>query len=755
MAINKVIDPAGWDFGRRVTQSVKVSSRGLIGNDRSDFLKTASHEFVDLIDRVKVASDEEPIHVIAMGAGESWGSNRNGDFFRREELKKQHPTFEKDAKFFRDHKNKDKSISYGYVKKSAFNDAMDRVELLCMLNKTKEAAERNDGFIADRELEKLAKGDDIAVSMACVLDPDYPVLTRDRGYVSIVDITTSDYVWTHKGRWRKVVQLNRRQYTGDVVTLEISGLPFPVALTADHLMWAQVFSESPTAVDADNGDVDPGVAAGWQHVSHVRSGDLFFHKPVVGHYPGLEAVTSVEEAFELAADGSTVKTGQITAAIFNSDFEVRKAFLAAWMGNDEYRDNLTSGSALQGRDLLASVGIPCNIQKDDDDKYTLQSTSIFDKSSMTLQSDGTFAYHVRSVSVAQVQDAITYNFEVEEDESYSLGGMISHNCRVPYDVCSSCGNKAKTRKDYCTESTCVSSRGEKRGGCKHNLSKISEDGHILHVDNPDPRFFDISNVHRPADRTAYGNRADYLTKAASHSFLPGAEMADMLGITTPPRLLLSGLSTTLPGRVSNQIKLAAALAILEDRPRDDKYIAAMDARITGSFDTADLSRIGAAGSTKAASALTRLADSRIVLSLKDFAAWTNSSADYEKASSHLQHSFNYLIDRPDMESLILGNPFRHAHQGNVSRDSDSLVAKYRDKYAMDAGAAGDRIIRYNLRNYSRPVVKQAAVNDSLGKAESDLLISYSLYKLAALERMTSSDKDFATTARIALAQNCV
>jgi hypothetical protein len=74
---------------------------------------------------------------------------------------------------------------------------------------------------------------------------------------------------------------------------------------------------------------------------------------------------------------------------------------------------------------------------------------------------------------------------------------VSMACRVSYDICSGCGNKARSRAEYCTSRTCI-----KYGGCKQNLGRAFEDGHILHVINPDPLFFDISYVQIPADRTA-------------------------------------------------------------------------------------------------------------------------------------------------------------------------------------------------------------------------------------------------------------
>lgn len=108
---------------------------------------------------------------------------------------------------------------------------------------------------------------------------------------------------------------------------------------------------------------------------------------------------------------------------------------------------------------------------------------------------------------------------------------VSQSCRVKHDVCSSCGNKAKNRSQYCTaESGC------KYGGCRDNLGRTFDDGFHLYVDNPHCTFFDISDVSdtRGADRTAFitGKVANNDLRVAG-----GAELADMLGLVAPEYLL--------------------------------------------------------------------------------------------------------------------------------------------------------------------------------------------------------------------------
>lgn len=268
--MEKVIPVSGWDFGDQPACLAKFASDGrLHWEDARRLIKRAGEEFVELARRIELHPGEEAVHQIAMGATEAYGPNRNGDGFKEATLKEYHPTFVKFARVYRNHVNRDPAKSYGVIKLSWYNPRMRRVELLLALNATKEAAHRNGGLVADRELEKLARGEDLAGSMSCM---------------------------------------------------------------------------------------------------------------------------------------------------------------------------------------------------------------------------------------------------------------------VPFDVCSSCGNRARSRSEYCDENSCIGPQGEKRGGCKRNLAKVAYDGHLLHVDNPNPKFFDYSSVVVPADRIAFGQLATYLRKAAEFAdeFPGGAESAEML-----------------------------------------------------------------------------------------------------------------------------------------------------------------------------------------------------------------------------------
>lgn len=61
-----------------------------------------------------------------------------------------------------------------------------------------------------------------------------PVRMADGSEKPIEEIRIGDYVITHTGKSRAVVNTFRRQHTGQMVTIRVAGFPFPLEMTADH-----------------------------------------------------------------------------------------------------------------------------------------------------------------------------------------------------------------------------------------------------------------------------------------------------------------------------------------------------------------------------------------------------------------------------------------------------------------------------------------------------------------------------------------
>lgn len=145
---------------------VKAASGRMGPNDRRAFVRRAGEEGLSLFNKCGARPGEEPIHLIALGMTEWYGCNRKGDGFRKETCVRDHPTFVKHARWYRDHVHDDPARSYGRVLASTFNRGTGRIELIVGLNATKAAAAANGGLVADLEMDRLASGLEIPVSMA-------------------------------------------------------------------------------------------------------------------------------------------------------------------------------------------------------------------------------------------------------------------------------------------------------------------------------------------------------------------------------------------------------------------------------------------------------------------------------------------------------------------------------------------------------------------------------------------------------------
>lgn len=105
----------------------------------------------------------------------------------------------------------------------------------------------------------------------------------------------------------------------------------------------------------------------------------------------------------------------------------------------------------------------------------------------------------------------------------------SMGCKVPFDRCSICGNKAKTRDEYCKHAreymgTIVDEVLARQWSIE--LGRIILPGTKVFVFNDFPRFFDLSRVYIGADRTSF-----ILTKAASKVITLSVDVADAFGVT--------------------------------------------------------------------------------------------------------------------------------------------------------------------------------------------------------------------------------
>lgn len=340
-----------------------------------DELKAQSDDVASFLNTFSPDSGFVYLHVIAMGAGEYYGCNINGDYFPERDLIARHNTFVTNAKVFKEHDNKPYSPDYGHVAFSWYNPKMHRVELILAVDKIK----------GKEFIDRQARGEQLEVSMGC-FPAGTKVLLADLSHKNIEDVNPGDIVVSHLNNHRVVVTKMMYQYTGDYYNVEV-----------DYACKFKATGNHPIFVEKENG------------YTCINTRDLMIGDSVI-----------------------------------------------------RFTDT--------GERVNGTVTNICNL--------------------------------------GDVTDLTVYNLSVEHDESYVVENIAVHNCKVAFDVCSICGNKAKKASDYCTH-------------IRHDKKKIYPDGKQPYMINYNPTFFDISIVRRRADRIAY-----VLSKVASADNSVSNYMAD-------------------------------------------------------------------------------------------------------------------------------------------------------------------------------------------------------------------------------------
>jgi len=339
-----------------------------------DELKSQGADIASFLESFKPNPGFTYLHVIAMGAGEYYGCNVNGDYFPEKDLIARHHTFVEQAKVFKEHDNKPTSPSFGNVVFSWYNPKMHRVELILALDKIK----------GEEFIRRQDAGEQLEVSMGCF--PAGTLITMaDGSQKPIETVAPGERVRTHRGRPRKVVTAMTHRYTGKMYTFTIAATPnipeHTITATQEHPIL--VYLDLNTAIDQAEASLD------WVDAQNIKLGDRVIQNP-------------------------------------------------------------------------------------------------YEESSYTVFECG----EVTNIAVEDIADTPVYNLSVEEDESFVAENVAVHNCRVRFDICSICGNKATAKNPYCEH-------------IKYHKREVYPDGKQAYMINVNPTFFDISIVRRRADKIAY------------------------------------------------------------------------------------------------------------------------------------------------------------------------------------------------------------------------------------------------------------
>lgn len=202
-------------------------------------------EVATYIADLKPENNAQYVLVNAMGAGEYYGSNINGDRFSESALIHRpdrwmglptvdkrtakdwsygFPTFYR-AHVFAHHRNKDASKALGTVELAAWNPHMKRVELVTRVDH--DACLR---FGGEGIWDKLKAGDfpDVSMGTKVPFDTCFPAGTLVRtyfGYLPIEQVQVGDLVLTHTGTSMLAVTKTLAHEVDEVLQIKVRGLP--------------------------------------------------------------------------------------------------------------------------------------------------------------------------------------------------------------------------------------------------------------------------------------------------------------------------------------------------------------------------------------------------------------------------------------------------------------------------------------------------------------------------------------------------
>lgn len=153
---------------------VEVFHPGDMEKAAAFFSKRASPmlpEVQTYLEKLQPSASKIYVLVNALGAGEFWSSNINGDFFGEAALIHRGPVYGYETFYqafaYKHHANKQPDRSFGRIELSVWNDLMKRVELVVVIDR-----ERASQFGAQDVCDKLDHGQFLDVSMGCKVPYD-------------------------------------------------------------------------------------------------------------------------------------------------------------------------------------------------------------------------------------------------------------------------------------------------------------------------------------------------------------------------------------------------------------------------------------------------------------------------------------------------------------------------------------------------------------------------------------------------------
>lgn len=302
---------------------------------------------------------------------------------------------------------------------------------------------------------------------------------------------------------------------------------------------------------------------------------------------------------------------------------------------------------------------------------------------------------------------------------------FSMACKVAYDICSICGNRAKTRAAYCDHAA-------------NHMSAITKAGHQVGVINDAPSFFDISKVIKPADRIAFS-----MYKAASATAeLCGAELAEEAGLIEPNLYV-----PQTPLSLLYQEKLAAVRKLadiekeveLKAKGGDNKHLSELGAATKTDECSEELQKLKCCPLSQV---LSSLHDARISLSLRDFFKLVSKESipdgDLDEAENLLPGMFGRMLSDGSADDNARDSAYDGV-SGSLPKPIREMIEQMTGSHSMSGNPARMRVRVMIIRGV-KPKVRQLETKQaSWNTKAAELVREYGRYQLSFAVREHQKD----------------
>jgi hypothetical protein len=334
----------------------------------------------------------------------------------------------------------------------------------------------------------------------------------------------------------------------------------------------------------------------------------------------------------------------------------------------------------------------------------------------------------------------TKNAQVLDDLSKGKQVAFSMASKQAFDICSICNHKSFNGKN---------------DRCEHipdQLGEITKSGALVHMINPDPKWFEISLVSRPAERIGYSLRK--LNKQASdYSCVKQAYQDNDIG--NFPDLVIPADNPTISKKAQVKRVLLSKLATIEKRVEavahgivkdpKDKFIKEQASKLTSS-DTLSPSTLEELRKQKPGTLFKVLADNGIVMGPEDFVKFLfEDRVDKDRVQGmkqHLPDVFSCLDNDDSDKGDAVNEETFEPESGSVPTGIKKLLAGLVGDHSLFSEPAHMRVMRITIIGKPTKGLKASIPPEDRTKEAFDKNLAqvYASYKLAALNYLSDENK---------------